>query len=68
MATGRVRARFFHTRTQPAGQDPWPGLGPFRVLGFFPGLGPAPARPDLFFPTFKPIFIFAIQVTNSVTD
>ena len=37
MATGRVRARFFHTRTRPAGQDPWPGPGPFRVPGFFPG-------------------------------
>ena len=30
MVTGRVRAGFFHTRTQPAGQDPWPGPAPFR--------------------------------------
>ena len=44
MVTGRVRAGFFHTRTQPAGQDPWPGPAPFRVPGFFPGPRPAPAR------------------------
>ena len=43
MATGRVRAEFFHTRTRPAGQDPWPGPAPFRVPGFFPGPRPAPA-------------------------
>ena len=43
MATGRVRAGFFHTRTRPAGQDPWPGPAPFRVPGFFPGPRPAPA-------------------------
>ena len=45
MATGRVRARFFHTRTRPAGQDLWPGPDPFRVSGFFQGPGPAPAGP-----------------------
>ena len=45
MATGRVRAGFFHTRTRPAGQDPWPGPAPFRVPGFFPGPRPAPAGP-----------------------
>ena len=45
MATGRVRAGFFHTRTRPAGQDPWPGPAPFRVSGFFPGPRPAPAGP-----------------------
>ena len=45
MTTGRVRARFFHTRTRPAGQDPWPEPAPFRVPGFFPGPGPAPAGP-----------------------
>ena len=45
MATGRVRAGFFHTRTQPAGQDPWLGPAPFRVPGFFPG--PEPARTGL---------------------
>ena len=45
MATGRVRAGFFHTRTRPAGQDPWPGPAPFRVPGFFPGPRPAPAEP-----------------------
>ena len=81
MATGWVRAGFFHIRTRPAGQDPWPEPAPFRVPGFFPGLGPAPVgphgprleigpnswpnqkkkSPDLFFPTFKPRFIFAIQ-------
>ena len=43
MVTGRVRAGFFHTRTQPAGQDPWPGPAPFRVPSFFPG--PRPAQP-----------------------
>ena len=82
MATGRVWAGFFHTRTQPTGQDPWPGPAPFRVPGFFPGPEPALAgphgprleigpnswpnqkkkkSPNLFFPTFKPRFIFAIQ-------
>ena len=45
MATGQVRAGFFHTRTRPAGQDPWPGPTPFRVPGFFPGPGPAPIGP-----------------------
>ena len=45
MATGRVRAGFFHTRTRPAGQDPWPGPAPFRVPGFFSGPRPAPAGP-----------------------
>ena len=35
MATGRVRAGFFHTRTQPAGQDPWPGPDPFTKQVFF---------------------------------
>ena len=45
MATGRVRAGFFHTRTRPAGQDPWPGPAPFRVPGFFPGPRPAPVGP-----------------------
>ena len=45
MATGRVRAGFFHTQTQPAGQDPWPGPTPFRVPGFFPGPEPALAGP-----------------------
>ena len=47
MATGRVRAAFFHTRTRPAGQDPWPRPAPFRVPGFFPGPRPAPAGPRL---------------------
>ena len=45
MATDQVRARFFHIQTRLAGQDPWPELAPFRVPGFFPGLGPAPAGP-----------------------
>ena len=45
MATGWVRAGFFHIRTRPAGQDPWPEPAPFRVPGFFPGLGPAPVGP-----------------------
>ena len=45
MAMGRVRAGFFHTRTRPAGQDPWPGPAPFRIPGFFPGPRPAPAGP-----------------------
>ena len=37
MATGRVRAGFFHTRTQLAGQDPWPGPGLFTKQVFFRG-------------------------------
>ena len=45
MATGRVRAGFFHTRTRPAGQNPWPGPCSFRVSGFFPGPRPALAGP-----------------------
>ena len=45
MATGRVRAMFFHTRARPVGQDPKPGPGPFRVPGFFPGPRPAPSGP-----------------------
>ena len=44
MATSRVRARFFYTRTQPAGQDLWPEPGPLTKRVFFPGpvkgLGP----------------------------
>ena len=45
MATGRVRAGFFHIRTRPAGQDPQPRPGPFTKRIFFPGPGPAPAGP-----------------------
>ena len=47
MATGRVRAGFFHTRTRPVRQDPWPGPAPFRVPGFFLGPGPTPVGPRL---------------------
>ena len=47
MTTGRVRAGFFHTWTQPTGQDPWPGPGLFSVPGFFPRPGLAPAGPRL---------------------
>ena len=42
---GRVWVGFFHTRTRPARQDPWPGPAPFRVPGFFPGPRPAPTGP-----------------------
>ena len=45
MATGWVRVGFFHTRTQPVGQDSWPRLGPFRVPGFFSGLEPPQPGP-----------------------
>ena len=45
MATGRVRAEFFHTRTRPAGQDPWPEPDPFIKRIFSPGPGPAPTGP-----------------------
>ena len=78
MATGRVRAGFFHIRTRPAGQDPWPGPGPFMVPGFFPGPRPAPAGPrgprlgigPNSWPNqkkkkkIKPRFIFAVEVTD----
>ena len=37
MATGRVRAGFFHTRTRPAGLSPKPEPGPFINRIFFPG-------------------------------
>ena len=47
MTTGWIRAGFFHTWIQPAGQDPWPEPDPFRVPGFFPGPKPAPAGPRL---------------------
>ena len=43
MATGRVWAWFFHTRTWPAGQDLWPGLGPFIKRIFFPKAQTCPA-------------------------
>ena len=45
MATGRVQVGFFHTRTRPAGQDPWPEPDPFIKRIFFPGPGPAPTGP-----------------------
>ena len=79
MTTGWIRAGFLHTWTRPAGQDPWPEPGLFRVPGFFPRARTHPNRasfrdwaqfvaqpkknlsPDLFFPTFKPRFIFAVQ-------
>ena len=74
MPTGRVWAGFFHTRTRPAGQDPWPRPGPFRVPGFFLGPGPAPVGPygphlgigpnswpNQKKKNFKPRFIFAVQ-------
>ena len=55
MATGRVRAGFFHTQTRPAGQDPRSEPDPFTKWVFFPGPGPTPvglrgprpARPNL---------------------
>ena len=43
MATGQVRARFFHTRTRPVGQDPRPGPGPFTKRVF--SRGPNPPQP-----------------------
>ena len=45
MATGRVRAGFFHTRTRPAGLSPKLEPGPFinRVFSLEPG--PASAGP-----------------------
>ena len=45
MATGRVRAGFFHIRARPAGQDLRPRPGPFTKRIFFPGPEPAPAGP-----------------------
>ena len=45
MATGRVRAGFFYTRTRPAGQDPWPGPDPLTKRVFFPSPRPAPIGP-----------------------
>ena len=45
MATGRVQARFFHIRTRPAGQDPWPRPGPFTKQIFFLRPEPASTRP-----------------------
>ena len=44
MATGRVRAGFFYTRTRPAGQDPWPEPGPLTKRVFLPG-DPDPPQP-----------------------
>ena len=35
MATGRVRAEFFHTRARPAGLDPRPKPGPISKWIFF---------------------------------
>ena len=42
MATGRVRAGFFETRTRPAGLLLLPGPDPFNKRVFF--LAPYPAR------------------------
>ena len=44
MATGRVRAGFYHIRTRPAGQDRGPN--PTRLLnGFFSGTRTRPHKP-----------------------
>ena len=54
MATGRVWAGFFYTRSQPAGLDLSPGPDPFIKWIFFPG--PRPASQGPFRPTrFRPI-------------
>ena len=45
MATGRVRAGFFHIRTRPAGLNPWSEPDPFTKWVFFPGPRPAPVGP-----------------------
>ena len=45
MATGRVRAGFFHTRARPAGLDPRPEPGPISNRIFFPEPRPAPPGP-----------------------
>ena len=45
MATGWVRVGFFHTRTRPMGQDPWPGTDPFTKRVFFSRpMGPGRAQ------------------------
>ena len=45
MATGRVRAGFFHTRARPAGLDPRPKPGPIVNGFFFAGPRPTPPGP-----------------------
>ena len=45
MATGRVRAGFFHTRTQPAGLDLRPEPGRISKRNFFAGPKPASWAP-----------------------
>ena len=45
MATGRVRAGFFHTRARPAGLDLRPEPGPISKRIFFAGPRPAPPGP-----------------------
>ena len=45
MATGWVRAEFFHTQTQPAVQDLWPGPDSFIKWIFFPRPKPALSSP-----------------------
>ena len=45
MATGRVRAGFFHTRVRPVGLDPRPEPGPISKRIFFAGPRRAPPGP-----------------------
>ena len=55
MATGRVRAGFFHTWTRPAGQDLRLGPSSFTNRVFFQGLEPTPVEPHLVIPFQGPI-------------
>ena len=59
MATGQVQVGFFHTQTQPAGQDLWPEPDPFTKLVFFPGAQTCPTNP------IKPCQIKAHSVAKS---
>ena len=77
MATGWVRAEFFHTRTRPAGQDPRPEPGPFTKRIFFPGpepgstgpTGPAgPVPHDQSSPKSKTKFFFGEKIRNKNFD
>ena len=71
MATGRVRAEFFNTRTRPAGQDLQPEPGPFTKRIFFSGPRPGPTSPtgpvphDQSSPKSKTNFFFFLEKIES---
>ena len=76
MATGRIRARFFHTQTRPAGLSYKPGPGPFIKQILNPKPAPLGLRgPDALMPSQAqnqnhklPFMIFRPKITNTNTN